>query len=136
MAKTVTVEGTLTPSTYLARGQRATVSLTPEVERKVRRGYIKIVKVHDDELTDTEREADEQAELAREARSLAAPNRSASRDDWAEFLAAYPLHGFVTEGKNRADLIAEWDLYIQNPEGDGVIERDVETSDNETVDPV
>lgn len=123
----VTIEGTLTPSTYLARGARTTVELTDAVRRKVKRGYIKIVKVHEPELTDTEREADLQAELARNEIKLATersqttllpPLRNASRDDWAEFLAQYTDHAFVTEGKNRDALITEWDRYVNPPAED------------------
>ncbi|AGT12760.1 hypothetical protein PHELEMICH_24 [Mycobacterium phage Phelemich] len=101
---TITIEGSISPAGGLARGERRTVQDTPEVREYVRKGFAFIV----DERTDTEREADEQAEIARDA--LGVPARNASRDDWAEFLAAHP-GGFVTEGKNRDQLIAEWDAY-------------------------
>lgn len=112
----VTIEGSLTPSTYLGRGQRARVELTGEVERKVALGYVKIVERHDDTgLTVTELEADANAEAARAdltPHTLAnPPKRNASREDWAEFLAAST--DIVTEGKDRDTLIAEWDDYLE-----------------------
>ena len=114
MAQVVTIEGTLTPSTYLARGQRADVELTPEVLRKVALGYVKVVKYH--ELTDTEVEADANAEAARAELvpdPVNPPKRNASREDWAEFLAQHASGAFVTEGKDREQLIAEWDAYLE-----------------------
>ena len=102
---TITIEGSISPAGGLARGERRTVQDTPEVREYVRKGFAVGVA---DERTDIEREADEQAEIARDA--LGVPARNASRDDWAEFLAAHP-GGFVTEGKNRDQLIAEWDAY-------------------------
>ena len=42
MAKVI-VEGSITPSTYLGRGQRATVEHTPTIDMLVARGYITIV---------------------------------------------------------------------------------------------
>ncbi|AKF14285.1 hypothetical protein SEA_VINCENZO_23 [Mycobacterium phage Vincenzo] len=105
MAK-VTIEGSITPSTFLARGARVTVQRTERVERLIKAGFVVEVP---DARTDTEREADDQAQAARD--ELGVPARNASRDDWAEFLASHPTGGFVTEGKNRDQLIAEWDAY-------------------------
>ncbi|APQ42284.1 hypothetical protein PBI_RICH_23 [Mycobacterium phage Rich] len=100
----ITIEGSISPAAGLARGERRTVQDTPDVRAFVAKGFAVIV----DERTETEREADEQAEFARDA--LGVPARNASRDDWAEFLAQHP-GGFVTEGKNRDQLIAEWDAW-------------------------
>lgn len=102
---TITIEGSISPAAGLARGERRTVQDTPDVRAYVAKGFAVIVE---DERTDIEREADEQAEIARDA--LGVPARNASRDDWAEFLAQHP-GGFVTEGKTRDQLIAEWDAY-------------------------
>lgn len=102
----VTIEGSrLSPSTFLAAGERATVQRTDRVERLIARGFVVEVP---EQRTATEVEADEQADQSRE--ELGVPARNASRDDWAEFLARHP-GGFVTEGKDRAALIAEWDAY-------------------------
>lgn len=108
----VTIEGSrLSPSSFLAAGERITVQRTERVDRLIARGFVVEVP---DERTVTEREADEQADLSRE--NLAdeqqtadqPPKRNASRDDWAEFLAQHP-DGYVTDGKDRDALIAEWD---------------------------
>ena len=39
------------------------------------------------------------------------PKRSASRDEWADYLAAH--HSIVTDGKSRAELLAEYDALTQ-----------------------
>ncbi|AHB79342.1 hypothetical protein JAMAL_22 [Mycobacterium phage JAMaL] len=102
----ITIEGSrLSPSTFLAAGERATVQRTERVERLLARGFVVEVP---EQRTVTEVEADEQADQSRE--ELGVPPRNASRDDWAEFLAQHP-GGFVTEDKDRAALIAEWDAY-------------------------
>lgn len=115
MAEQVTIEGSLSPSVNLPRGERRRVQLTPEVQRGIDRGYYVVVERRPDpnELTDTEVEADANAQTSRD--ESGAPARNASRDDWAEFLAEHE-GGFVTEGKGRDELIAEWDAY--DPEGE------------------
>lgn len=108
MAK-VTIEGSrLSPSTFLAAGERATVQRTDRVERLIARGFV--VEVPDGR-TVTEVEADDNAEQSRAdlvPDPGTPPKRNASREDWAEFLAQHP-NGYVTEGKDRDQLIAEWD---------------------------
>lgn len=108
----ITIEGSLSPAAGLARGERRTVQDTPDVRAYVARGFAVIV----DERTETEVEADVNAEQARQEIADAdgpvvdenPPRRNASRDDWAEFLALHP-DGYVTAGKDRDQLIAEWD---------------------------
>lgn len=119
----VTVEGTLTPSVYLAKGARVRVELTDAVRRKVKRGYVKIVEHHGDDplpvgefapdlRTDSEREADEQAQAARD--ELGVPSRGASRVDWATFLLG---KGAITQNQHddpevgRNDLLDIWDQF-------------------------
>ena len=106
----VTIEGSrLSPSSFLAAGERITVQRTERVDRLIARGFVVEVP---DERTVTEREADEQAEQSRADLTPYTldnpPKRNASRDDWAKFLAQHP-DGYVTEGKDRDALIAEWD---------------------------
>lgn len=101
---TITIEGSLTPASNLPRGERRVVADTTEVRRYVAKGYANIVDEHGNL---------EPAPLPEPAK---APARNASRDDWAEFLARNP-HGFVTDGKNREQLIAEWDDYLAGAEG-------------------
>ncbi|ACF05023.1 hypothetical protein Nigel_20 [Mycobacterium phage Nigel] len=108
----ITIEGSrLSPSTFLAAGERATVQRTERVERLLARGFVvEVPEQRTVTVTEvvTEVEADKQAAQSRE--ELGVPPRNASRDDWAEFLAQHP-GGFVTEDKDRAALIAEWDAY-------------------------
>ena len=115
----VTIEGSrLSPSTFLAAGERITVQRTERVERLIASGFVVEVA---DERTDTEREADEQAEQSRADLTPYTldnpPKRNASREDWAEFLAAHSALGITTEGKDRDALIAAWDDYLRDQQG-------------------
>ena len=56
MAK-LTIEGSLTPSAFLARGERRTVQHTPRIDRMVHRGFVVVVDAHDDDEP-AEREED------------------------------------------------------------------------------
>ena len=106
MAETITIEGSILPSAYLARGERQVVRADdPVAEHLVLQGYAVVVSadtVPDDEAPEGT------GQLVPD--EVNAPARSASREGWAEFLAQHP-GGFVTEGKDRAALIAEWDAY-------------------------
>lgn len=115
-------------------GQVVTLERTPFVDKLIEGGRVVIVDdnppeavgtiidgvigdtpVELDERTDSEREADEQAAAARA--ELGVPKRSASRDDWAEFLAENtPI---VTDGKSRSELQAEWDQLDTAPSTEG-----------------
>lgn len=109
----VTIEGSrLSPSTFLAAGERVTVQRTKRIDDLIAAGFVVVV----DERTTTEREADEQAEQSRADLTPYTldnpPKRNASREDWSEFLAAHSELGIVTEGKDRDELIAAWDAYL------------------------
>jgi hypothetical protein len=43
----VTLEGSITPSTFLARGKRMTVERTPFIDKLIRRGYVNVVETPD-----------------------------------------------------------------------------------------
>lgn len=106
MAK-ITVEGSrLSPSTFLAAGERASFQHTKRIDALIAAGFI--VKVDDEtgEVVETEVEGGGTGQLVPDAENP--PKRNASREDWAEFLAQHP-DGYVTEGKDRDTLIAEWD---------------------------
>lgn len=101
MAEIITLEGSILPSAHLARGERQDFrSDDPLAETLVLGGYAVVV----DARTVTDAKGKESADSA----ELEPPKRNASRDDWAEYLAQHP-HGFVTEGKDRAALLAEFD---------------------------
>jgi hypothetical protein len=46
----VTIEGSVSPSTYLPRGQRRTVELTDFIVKLARGGYVTIIEHHADEV--------------------------------------------------------------------------------------
>ena len=105
MTETITIEGSILPSAYLARGERQVVRADdPVAAQLVLQGYAVVVSA--DTVPETEPEGTGQ--LVPD--EVNPPSRSAKREDWAEFLAQHP-GGFVTEGKDRAALIAEWDAY-------------------------
>ena len=110
MAETITIEGSILPSAWLARGERQVVRADdPHAKFLVLNGYAVVVEAN----TVVEPEADETKGNPADAVELDPPARNASREDWAEFLAQHPT-GFVTEGKNRDQLIAEWDEHISD----------------------
>ena len=110
MAETITIEGSILPSAWLARGERQVVRADdPHAKFLVLNGYAVVVEAN----TVVEPEADETKGNPADAVELDPPARNASRDDWAEFLAQHPA-GFVTEGKDRAAVIAEWDEHISD----------------------
>lgn len=100
MARSITIEGSITPSTFLARGERTRVQLTDDVQALLDGGFV----------VEVDRETDEPVDPPKLPEPPKPPSRSASREDWAEFLAAGEF-GIVTEGKDRTALLAEWDAY-------------------------
>lgn len=108
MAKTLTIEGSISPSVYLARGERREVrDDDPRVQRLIRGGFVNVV---------SESGEVEPSPLPEPA---PIPARNASRDDWAEYLAAGAF-GIVTEGKGRDELIAEYDKWLETHDAPAV----------------
>lgn len=102
---TITIEGSLTPSSDLPRGERRTVQDTDEVRKFVARGFANVV------------DEDGTPEPAPLPEPVPAPKRNASRDDWAEWLADNT--DIVTEGKDRDALLAEYDDYLKTHDAPG-----------------
>jgi len=103
MAESITIEGSITPSAYLPRGERRVVRSDDALaEYLVLAGYAFVVSA------DTVPEPEGTGQMVPD--EVNPPARNASREDWAEFLAQHP-GGFVTEGLDRAQLIAAWDAY-------------------------
>jgi len=101
MAETITIEGSISPSVYLARGERATVrSDDKRAKNLVLGGFANIVSADTAEV-----------EPPVLPEPLPTPARNASRDDWAEWLAVHT--DIVTEGKGRDELVAEYDDYLK-----------------------
>jgi hypothetical protein len=111
----ITVEGSITPSVWLARGHRRTVEDTAYVRKLIRNGFVtlvdsppaavEVVQVVEEQLAAVKSE--------REVRTAEAPAKSASRDVWAAFLdketVSYP------EEAGRNDLIARWEYVTGQP---------------------
>lgn len=104
MTATVTIEGSITPSAELARGERRTVQLTESVQRLIDGGFVVVVE-SDAPAPVTPAVVDP---AGADPQTVSPPARNASREDWAEFLA---LAGFVTEGRGRDELIDMWDAH-------------------------
>lgn len=108
----ITVEGTITPSTYLATGKRITVDDTAYVRKLIARGYIKIITeavkpaevVEEIEaITESQRET---TDLEQQVRG--APALSALKTDWAAFLDAQTPPVTYAWNATRADMIDAW----------------------------
>ncbi|MBV9871739.1 MAG: hypothetical protein JO214_14055 [Frankiaceae bacterium] len=99
MAK-ITIEGSLTPSARLARGERRDVQDSDEVRKFVADGFAVVVNEETGEV-----EAPPAPEPAKP------PAKSASRDDWAEFLAEHT--DVVTEGRTRDQLVGDYEVWLE-----------------------
>lgn len=97
MAK-VTIEGSLSPSTYLARGERREVQRDQHVDALIAGGYVNVI---------SEEGEVEPTPLPEPAK---APAKSAGREAWAGWLAEHT--DIVTEGKNRDALAAEYEDWL------------------------
>lgn len=80
MAETITIEGSILTSAWLARGERQVVRADdPHAKFLVLNGYAIVVEAN----TVVEPEADEPEGNPADAMELDPPARNASRDDWA-----------------------------------------------------
>lgn len=108
MTNTVTIVGRIA-TTYLDRGETATVERTERIDRLIEKGYAAISG--DDSLVGAAypaetSEAVVEATSGPEGAALEVPGRNASRAEWAEFVTA---QGFdVTEDQTRDDLAEVW----------------------------
>lgn len=98
MSQRITVEGTITPSTFLAAGARRTVTRTAFVEKLIGKGFIRVV----DEPTT----AAEAQPVAEEETATEVPARNAKREVWAAFLERLDPDIHFTDEDGRDDLIA------------------------------
>ena len=98
---TVTIEGSIAPCGFLARGERATVQLTDDVRALISEGYVDVIAVVDD--------GDEPPHAPpAEAKP---PAKNASREDWAEYLAANT--DVVTEGRTLKELQSDYEVWLK-----------------------
>lgn len=97
----VTIEGTVTPSVHLGKGERRTVERTEFVDKLIARGYVSVITEHPEPVIE------EDPVEPGEAPVTVSPARNASRSVWADFLtdAGVPYPGDAT----RDELVAAWD---------------------------
>lgn len=97
MAK-VTIEGSTSPSTYLARGERIEVQRTDHIERLIKGGFVTVI------------DEEGHAEPAPLPEPIKPPTKSGSRQAWADFLDE---HTSVEVGdKTRDELVDAYDDYL------------------------
>jgi hypothetical protein len=124
MMAQVTIEGSLTPCTELAKGERKTVQLTKRIQRLIRKGYVVVIDqrenaaVAPDEKTPTHSSdgvgesqantgaADPAAESPEPEGELPVPPANAKRDVWAKFLTSRNIA--VPEDAPRDGLVEIW----------------------------
>lgn len=121
----ITIEGTVTPSTYLATGARLTVDRTALIDKMIRNGYVKVVSILPEIITapaavirEIEQTYAEQVETTDRERQLSgAPARNAARDVWAKWLQEKNITSPADATRN--DLIALWDARTDSEPEDG-----------------
>ena len=116
----VTIEGTRTPSVQLGTGERVTVVLTDEVQRRIDYGYVRVVNTITT-YDDTESGGGVQESSVDLPTPITVPSRGASREVWAEFIGGLipPVDVDLSDPDvGRNDLIALWDQWAaeHNPE--------------------
>lgn len=101
----ITIEGTITPSVVLDRGERITVERTTFVDALLRRGFVKIIAEDEPDQRESHDLATFGGEVVRTVHTEppVAPLRRASKAQWREYLDALgvPWH----EDMTRAVLI-------------------------------
>lgn len=114
---TVTIRGSITPSSRLARGEVITVQDTPQVRAFIAAGWADLIEEHD---TPQGKVVSPEPPVAPPAAPVdppapdpeppTVPAKTASRDAWAEFLATTPLADHV-EDRGRDELVGMWEQY-------------------------
>ncbi|TCN51785.1 hypothetical protein EV641_109176 [Rhodococcus sp. SMB37] len=99
MAQRITVEGTITPSTFLGTGARRTVTRTEFVDKLISKGFIRVVA--DDAV-----ESQPAPKAAAVVEEIDVPGRNESRDTWAKFLTFQEVP--FTDEHSRDELIELW----------------------------
>lgn len=104
----VTIEGSITPSTFLRRGHRMTVERTDYIEKLIRGGYVVVVRnlPADTEVVEIPAAQMPASRGESEVRTDP-PARNAKRSDWADFLESQDIE--FGEFDTRDELIARWD---------------------------
>lgn len=104
----IVIEGTVTPSTFLATGERRTVTRTPFIDKLIAKGFVRVFDVLTTPLPESipvEQTTDEVEDTA-----VVVPKKNETREVWAEFLARRRIP--FTDDDRRDDLIA---IYENSP---------------------
>lgn len=101
----VTVEGSLTPSVHLARGERRTYVLTPSVQAMIDKGFYTVIETWEPnetpaKVSETDAAVDD-----------GSPARNASAAVWREFLASQDPPIRVHDDATRAEMLDLWDAH-------------------------
>ncbi|ASU00805.1 hypothetical protein NTR1_43 [Nocardia phage NTR1] len=79
----VTIEGSITPSTFLARGARLTVERTSYIDKLISRGYVTVVATPDAK-TEVESITAPKLEAAKAEKKLRAPRKPRAKAEVVE----------------------------------------------------
>lgn len=104
----VLVEGSSSPCVHLARGEQRTYVLTPDVQRKIDRGYFIVLRTWEPEgvsAPESVEETDDDVD--------GAPRRNATREEWYEFVTALDPPIAVWEGATRTEIQQLWDERVE-----------------------
>lgn len=97
MTVSVIIEGSTTPAAGVLRsGERATVQLTPRIERLIAKGFVTAVKYLENDPApapvaqsiDTDDTDDDVLDAETDGNDAAVPHGNASKAEWLEFLTA------------------------------------------------
>lgn len=94
---TVTIEGSLSPSAELPRGERRKVQRSEHVDRLIRKGFVVVVDEDGDVVPTPEPTGPE------------APAKNASTDAWRDFLTAQSVE--FDPDATRDELVDAWDAH-------------------------
>lgn len=115
---TVIIEGSTSPSAFLARGERVEVQRTKDIDKLIKRGFVVVVDDYDNQ---------DAPEPASQPEPPKAPSKGASKADWQEWLASQEPPVEFDPDDTRDELVDKWEAHVAesgeattenlNPEG-------------------
>lgn len=109
----VTIEGSVTPSSFLPRGERRTVERTDFIDKLIKRGFVTVVKPTEPVLE----AAQDDVPDAPAPTVTVEPSRGASREEWAAWLSRPDVAIPFEESDGRNVLIEKWDASVDAAAG-------------------
>jgi hypothetical protein len=101
----VTIEGSVTPSSHLGRGERRTVERTDFIDKLIRNGYVTVVETITPPFTEEDL-AEAIAAIGDEPVKVV-PAADDSLELWQEFMADQ-VDPLILENATRDELVAIW----------------------------